>query len=57
MNKPNHTDSSELAFTLFLSFKGVVNRLEEMRTYLGISSASEDDVSFASKLQRPFNWT
>ena len=56
MNKPNHIDSSESAFSLFLNFKGVVQPLEKMRSYLGMSSASEDDVSFASKLQRPFNW-
>lgn len=56
MNKPNHTDSSELAFSLFLETRGVAKPLGEMRAYLGMSSASEDDVSFSSKLQRPFNW-
>ena len=56
MNKPNHIDSSELAFSLFLEMRGVARPLVEMCTYLGVSSASEDDVSFSSKLQRPFNW-
>jgi spore cortex formation protein SpoVR/YcgB (stage V sporulation) len=56
MNKPNHTDSSKLAFSLFLEMNEVAKPLEEIRTFLGISSASEDDVSFSSKLQRPFNW-
>ena len=31
MNKSNHIDSSESAFSLFLNFKGVVQPLEKMR--------------------------
>lgn len=56
MKKKNHIEDSEAAFALFLQWKGVAKPLEKMQTALGKSSASEDDVSFSSKLQRPFHW-
>lgn len=57
MNKPNHSDCTEMAFSLYLRFRGIAEPLAAMRTYLGMASASEDAVlSFSDKLQRAFNW-
>lgn len=56
MNRPNHDDISKAAFSLFLKYMNVGQSLDDVRKYLGASSASEDDVTFSSKLQRPLNW-
>lgn len=56
MNRINHIDCSELAFDLFLQLRGIPGPRQEMRDFLGMSSAAEDDVTFSTHLQRPFNW-
>ena len=56
MNKPNHSDISQAALTLYLRHEKVEKTFDKLRDYLGVSSASEDDVTFSSQFQRPFNW-
>jgi hypothetical protein len=56
MKKVNHIDTTEAAFARYLKWKGVDTPLDSMRTFLGKSSAAEDDVTFLSGFQRPLNW-
>ena len=56
MNQPNHSDISKAALSLYLRYEKVGKTFDKLRDYLGVSSASEDDVTFSSKFQRPFNW-
>lgn len=56
MNKPNHSDISKAALSLYLQYQKVDKSFDKLCEYLGVSSASEDDVTFSSKFQRPFNW-